>query len=160
MPNSGDGHTQQLGDSLLTLQIENTNTGHRHSSFGRPRSKSPAAAGFELPLDKSKLELQKVLSLIITRLQERVRPPTLIDQLSSDWSRRPSTRVDAVVESLRAVVRTASTGPKESSTFLYNDSDDAEPSGFSTSATLDMMVQLREILAVGHKQNWDIMPSQ
>ena len=157
---SNDGHTLHSGDSLLIPQIESTNAGRRHSSFGRPRSKSPAAAGYELPLDKAKLELQKVLSLILTRLRERVKPPTLIDQLSSDWSKRPSTRVDVVVESLRAAVRTASIGPKDSSKFPSSDPDDAEASGFSTSATLDMMVQLREILAMGHKQKWDIMPSQ
>lgn len=160
MSSSSDGRTQQLGDYLSTPQIESPSTGRRHASFGRARSKSPALGGSELPLDKSMLELQKVLSLILTRLQERVKPPTLIDQLSSDWSKRPSTRVDAVVQSLRAVVRTASTGPKETPTLSPSDSDDVEPSGFSTSTTLDMMVQLREILVMAHKQSWDIMPSQ
>lgn len=113
----------------------------------------------DVSLDKSKLELQKVLSLIITRLRERARPPTLTEQLSLDWSKRPQTRVDAMVQTFRAVVRTGSSSPKENPLSVSDDLEDL-PSGFSTAPTLDLMVQLREILVMARKQRWDIMPSQ
>lgn len=161
MPGSSEASHQTHVESLLTPSLESQNLSYRQSGFGRSRSKSPSAAppNFDVSGDKSKNELQKVLALIIARLRERSRPPSLIDQLSLDWSKPQLTRVDAVVESLRAAVRTNSDN-KEMHNSASEDHEESELLGFSTSATMDMMVQLREILIMARKQHWNIMPSQ
>lgn len=160
MPASSEASHQSHAESLLTPTLESQIGSPRQSTFGRARPKSPSRQPhLNNSADKSKNELQKVLSLIIARLRERARPPSLFDQLSSDWTQRPVTRVDAVVESLRAAVRSNSE-PKENNLAGFEEHEESESSGFSTSATLDMMVQLREILVMARKQHWDIMPSQ
>ncbi|KAF8311639.1 hypothetical protein DL93DRAFT_2168963 [Clavulina sp. PMI_390] len=132
--------------------------GRRLSNFGRSRSKSTATQP-DAPGDKAKNELTKVLSLIITRLQERTRPPSIFDQLSPDLTHIAPTRVDLVVESLQSLRAAVRTNAENETSEGAPDEDEDDPTGFSTSETLAMMIQLRDILIMARKQRWNIMPS-
>lgn len=143
-----------------SLLVESPSRRERLSTSGRSRSKSP---GPSFPhsgsSDRSKNELQKVLSLIVERLVERIRPPTLFEQLSYDLTPRHSTRVDTVVESLRAAVRTASETHNTESVSQER-LDELDDGSFSTSSTLDLMTQMRDILVLARKQGWDILAAK
>jgi hypothetical protein len=108
----------------------------------------------DISSSKSSLEMQKVLQLILSRLRERARPPTIFGQLPSDTNKKSSIKVDVVVDSIRGAIRKTAS-PNQG---IVEVDDDKGSPGFSTTPTLDLMTQLRDCLILSHKQGWDALP--
>jgi hypothetical protein len=132
----------------------------RRTSFYKSLAKSSSQlVGTQSLPDRSNLEHQKVISLIISRLHERVKPPTIFEQLSSDGMKRRPVGVDAVVQPLRNALRTAATAVKDTP-FSFSDDEEVVLSGFSTVETQGMIESLLDILVLARRQGRDILPSR
>ncbi|KAF8328909.1 uncharacterized protein EI90DRAFT_3063988 [Cantharellus anzutake] len=92
------------------------------------------------PSEKGISEMRKVLSLIITRLRDREKPPSVFAQLASEADKKHANRIDAMVAS-------------------FKDADVAADA-YSTDETLDLMTQLRHTLLVARKKGWELLPSK
>lgn len=133
-------------DTVSRVRLDNPNSDDRRNRHPKDGS-----------TNKSSLELQKVLILIVSRLRERPRPPTIFEQIALDASKKTITKVDAMVETIKGAIRL---GGSTDQTPSPDDEEDEAIPGFSTAATLDMMIQLRDILVVAHRQGWEILPSR
>ena len=131
----------------------------RGPSFQVDRPRPSAQFPQSIPSHKSNNEHQKFLSLVIRNLRERVKPPTLFEQLSSDGRKRQLVGVEAVVESFRAAVR-VNTSTQQRTQTVANPLDDEEtaPTGYSTEDTKEMMEKLLDILVLARRQGRDIFP--
>lgn len=138
-------------------------------SYGRRRSKSftsssAAPPSISISSNKSSLELQKVLALLVSRIRDREPAPSIFEQFRSEVSKKRVTRVDQMVDSLRVAIKRERAGPGSKVKVppppeANSDDDEKDSNGmdFYTDATCGMMTQLRDILVMSHKQGWQIM---
>lgn len=149
----------RMSSSDLEEPFDEDPSNSRRPSFQikREKSSNQSPQAILSSGDRSNVEHQKFLSLVIRKLRERVKPPSLFDQLSSDGQKRQLGGVEAVVESFRAVVRVTTTQPKDMRLNSPED-DDVIPSGFSTEDTQEMMEKLLDILVLARRQGRNIFP--
>src|SRR5260370_35988971 len=105
------------------------------------------------------LELRKVLSLIITRLRERERPPSVFAQLASDADKKPATRVDVMVASIKDAIRPVNSPKPDTHLASENEHEDIA-GGYTTDETLGLLTQLRDTLLMARKHGWELLPSK
>ncbi|KAF8326124.1 uncharacterized protein EI90DRAFT_3071593 [Cantharellus anzutake] len=112
------------------------------------------------PSEKGISEMRKVLSLIITRLRDREKPPSVFAQLASEADKKHANRIDAMVASFKDAVRKANAPKPDAYGAGGSGDEDVAADAYSTDETLDLMTQLRHTLLVARKKGWELLPSK
>ena len=97
-------------------------------------------------------ESRKLLSHVLHQLAHRKKPPSVKDMVWNGNSDTNTRGFGMVTGSLRNFVKVM----PDKRVDIQNDSDDEESRDFSTDETLDLMIQLEEVLTMSIEHGWKI----
>ena len=97
-------------------------------------------------------ESRKLLSHVLHQLAHRKKPPSVKDMVWNGNSDTNTRGFGMVTGSLKNFVKVM----PDKRVDIQNDSDDEESRDFSTDETLDLMIQLEEVLTMSIEHGWEI----
>ncbi|KAG6890676.1 hypothetical protein C0995_005048 [Termitomyces sp. Mi166 len=113
------------------------------------------------PTNRARTESRKLLAHVLDQLHRRTLPPGIFDAFNYSEVQRPENNLGLLLRSVKGVVspkklrqddkHQAPTGVGE------DDSDEEGERKFSTDATYDLMLQLKDLLRVSMDRNWHIL---
>lgn len=124
--------------------------------------KQPLAPPIGKTTNKARNESRKLLAHVLGQLQNRPLPPPIFEAFSSNGDETNDHRLGAILETVKGAVnfkagtRDANRDPHVPVPVTEDDSDDEVDRTFSTGATLDLMMQLRDVLTISVAQGWQI----
>lgn len=118
----------------------------------------PHRATIPVGASRARHESRKLLAHVLGQLQRRSMPLSSISSFA-ERSVRAERGLGAVVRSFAGIAGAGgATETRARKNVLSDDSDDdfGDDSTFHTDATLDLMIQLKDVLAISIAQGWDI----
>ena len=105
-------------------------------------------------------ESRKLLAHVLSQLQSRPLPPSVLNNINEQGT-RVQRGLGAVMRSFAGIAGAGGNGMGDRgqpSRFEREDSDEDEKDEdtFYTDETLDLMIQLKDVLAISIAQGWDI----
>lgn len=104
-------------------------------------------------------ESRKLLSHVLVQLANRTKPESVVDSLTSIVHGSTERGFGALAESLREAVKLGSRQEYRSekrSVNVTEHSDDENDSTFTTDDTIELMMQLKDVLTMSLAQGWQI----
>ncbi|KZT09437.1 uncharacterized protein LAESUDRAFT_741739 [Laetiporus sulphureus 93-53] len=106
---------------------------------------------------KARDESRKLLAHLLSQLQHRPLPPASFDQSTAN-TYQADKGFNAVIQSVKGAAKhRRGRSDHVPSTAEDNSSDDDDGPQFSTDVTLDLMIQLRDVLKISTDQKWNIL---
>ncbi|KAJ3516626.1 hypothetical protein NLJ89_g1005 [Agrocybe chaxingu] len=109
---------------------------------------------------RARNESRKLLSHVLIQLANRNKPSSIIESLASSTSEPIERGFGALAETLREAVkhgiRSDNKTRKRSGSQVEDDEDEENHSTFSTDDTIDLMLQLKDVLTMSISQGWQI----
>lgn len=108
---------------------------------------------------RSRNESRKLLSIVLEKLTYRSRPGSVVEGFTNVSHESTEKGFGIIADSLRDVVKM---GPRQEnksqkrSAVRQDDSDDEKDTAFTTDETIDLMIQLKDVLAMSVAQGWQI----
>lgn len=106
-------------------------------------------------------EFRKVLSLLLSNLRNRERPPPIYDDFRNPAERRDSSKMGVALNVIKGAVklgpRKQTLGEGASSISLVDiesDEEDKNDQVYSTDATVEYLAQLRDVLIISERLGW------
>ncbi|KIY43409.1 hypothetical protein FISHEDRAFT_10379, partial [Fistulina hepatica ATCC 64428] len=112
--------------------------------------------------DRARTESRKLLAHVLQQLRERTMPPSVFSAFKVGLGSADTSGLASAFGVVRGAVKfTRASQPRRSvaDNDYDEDDEDGEPSsrGFSTDATIALLIQLREILVLSTVQGWHIL---
>jgi hypothetical protein len=133
------------------------------ADFDQPESASNALRGRAVRNNhgnpKAKQEMRKLLSHVLTQLVNRTRPPTVADTIKELGRDATEHTVSPFAEVLKDVAKLGKAIQRQTSRkdSVDDDDDDEDNSQvFTTEATFDLMLQLKDLLSMASTGGWQI----
>lgn len=128
------------------------------SLSARPLDISPAASAKN---NRARNELRKLLSHVLIQLANRPKPPSIVDAITN-FTRDSSERsIAALAETLKEAVKRGGKDRKMDKSkpavgVVEDDSDEDTDAAFTTDVTINLMMQLQDVLTMAIDQGWQI----
>ena len=112
-------------------------------------------------ISTDRTQSRKLIAHLLTQLQSRPMPPPVFDDFKSNGEISSDRSLSAIVETVRGVVKFKN-GKQETRSQLptlpgEDDGDEEEKdNSFTTDATYDLMVKLKDVLVISVAQGWEI----
>ncbi|EAU88627.2 hypothetical protein CC1G_12019 [Coprinopsis cinerea okayama7 len=141
--------------SLLISPSYNTTTFEESaSSFGglKPQQKQNTNA-------KANNELRKLLTHVLTQLVNRRKPPAISDtvkEIGKDATEHGVASFTDVFKDVAKIGKAIRRAPPRPVTAADEDEEEEDPQSFSTEATFDLLLQLKDLLSMSLSQGWHI----
>jgi len=148
----GDGQTSPMAHSPSTPRLSTSPSQPASPatlpSFGNPNTNTRARS-----------ESRKLLSHVLLQLANRHKPPSIVDALTNTIHEASEKGFSALAESFREAVKRGTKPdkrPERRPGAQLDDSDDEQDTNFSTDETIDLMLQLKDVLTMSIAQGWQI----
>ncbi|KAF8964709.1 hypothetical protein BDZ97DRAFT_1815206 [Flammula alnicola] len=108
---------------------------------------------------RARNEARKLLSHVLIQLANRTKPPSIIDTITSIAHDSSERGISALAETLREAVKRGSRPDARSERrtgTTEDDSEDEKDSAYTTDDTIDLMLQLKDVLTMAIAQGWQI----
>lgn len=110
--------------------------------------------------NRARDESRKLLALLLGQLQRRALPPPIFDAFATFADGPGDNSFGVLVENMKDAVRLRrgrrDTNAQLQAAAFEDDSDDDKEREFSTDATFDLMMQLKEVLSISGAQGWQV----
>jgi hypothetical protein len=112
-------------------------------------------------IDRARNEVRKLLSHVLIQLANRPKPPSIVDSITN-FTRDSSERgIGALAETLKEAVKRGGKDrkmdkPKPAVGAVEDDSDEDTDAAFTTDVTINLMMQLKDVLTMAIDQGWQI----
>ncbi|KAG5645225.1 hypothetical protein DXG03_006642 [Asterophora parasitica] len=107
--------------------------------------------------NKARAESRKLLAHVLDQLERRTLPSSIFDACDNAENQAAENNLDALLDSVKGAVRPKKQKAEvKSAGTAEDDSDDDGERGFSTDATYDLMLQLKDVLIMSVDQGWYI----
>lgn len=117
--------------------------------------------------DKAHFEVQKILSLLLSRLHDRPHAPSTFEDFKTQKDNKGTGKMGFGPQSLKGAVKKGRPGSREGGlkkigSFDNGDSDEEGDgsSSFTTDVTLDLLIQLRDLLLLSESRGWSILSTR
>ena len=105
---------------------------------------------------RARNEARKLLSHVLLQLSKRRKPPAVIDTLVHASQIREEASFGALPLTLKEVIKGLKPETKAEEILSQEDPPDDEQRSFSTDDTIDLVIQLEDVLATSIAQGWQI----
>ncbi|KAI0362213.1 hypothetical protein OH77DRAFT_1416438 [Trametes cingulata] len=147
---------RSISQSVLpSFRISSVSNGEKHDEAGTTAPNQSMHHG----LNRARNESRKLLAHILSQLQSRPTPPSLLNTLVYGANQADKGQ-PSVIKSVKGAVRYTGTLRERRTHQLVpqddTDSDDDHDQGFTTDLTFDLMSQLKDVLVLSIAHKWDI----
>ena len=111
------------------------------------------------PNPKAKHEMRKLLTHVLVQLVNRRKPPSISDtiqEVGKDATEHGVAAFTDVFKDVAKIGKAIQRTSSKSSMPVEEDEEDEDPQSYTTEATFDLLLQLKDIMAMSIKQGWHI----
>jgi hypothetical protein len=108
---------------------------------------------------RARNECRKLLSHVLIQLANRSKPPTIVEAITNATNDSVDKGFGALAETLREVVKLGNKQafkPRRNGETHQDDLDDESDVTFATDDTIDLLIQLKDVIAMAITQGWQI----
>jgi len=108
---------------------------------------------------RARNEARKLLSHVLVQLANRSKPPSIIDSITNATNDSAERGFGALAETLREAVKLGNSQgfkPRQNSEPHEDHSDDEGNIAFATDGTIDLLMQLKDVITMAIAQGWQI----